>query len=108
MFVDVKHNLEQIYAMLKQDESPNAFDLPVSIRFESKSTHTFSCSTNVAVILEGSDPNLKNKYVVYSGHIGFAKKVIKDEINNGAMDNALGTSVLIKTARLFSQLDERP
>jgi Zn-dependent M28 family amino/carboxypeptidase len=58
-----------------------------------------------------ADPSLKNEYVVYSAHsdhIGFAKTVKKDKINNGAMDNATGTSVLMETARLFSQLDERP
>ena len=44
----------------------------------------------------------------HSDHIGFAKTVKKDQINNGAMDNATGTSVLMETARLFSQLEERP
>jgi Zn-dependent M28 family amino/carboxypeptidase len=68
-------------------------------------------SPNVAAILEGSDPSLKNEYVVYSAHsdhIVFAKTVKKDKINNGAMDNASGTSVMLETARLFRQLSERP
>jgi Zn-dependent M28 family amino/carboxypeptidase len=47
-------------------------------------------------------------YSAHSDHIGFAKTVKKFRINNGAMDNASGTSVLMETARLFSQLDERP
>lgn len=111
IFADAEQNLEQIYAMLEKDESPKGFDLPVSIQLESKSTHKAISSPNVAAIIEGSDPNLKNEYVVYSAHsdhIGFAKTVKKDKINNGAMDNATGTSVLMETARLFSQLDERP
>lgn len=57
LFVDAKHNLEQIYAMLEQDESPKAFDLPMGIKLEFKSTHTSNSSPNVAAILEGSDPN---------------------------------------------------
>ena len=106
-----QQNLEQIYGMLEKDESPKGFDLPMAIQLESKSTHKAITSPNVAAILEGSDPSLKNEYVVYSAHsdhIGFAKTVKKDKINNGAMDNATGTSVLMETARLFSQLDERP
>jgi Zn-dependent M28 family amino/carboxypeptidase len=111
VFTDAEQNLEQIYAMLEKDESPKGFDLPMGIQLESKSTHKAISSPNVAAILEGSDPSLKNEYVVYSAHsdhIGFAKTVKKDKINNGAMDNASGTSVLMETARLFSQLDERP
>lgn len=111
VFADAEKNLEQIYSLLDQDESPKGFDLPMEIKLESKSTHKFISSPNVAATLEGSDPILKNQYVVYSAHsdhIGFAKTVKKDKINNGAMDNASGTSVLLETARLFSQLDERP
>lgn len=111
VFTDAEQNLEQIYAMLENDESPKGFNLLMEIQLESKSTHNSITSPNVAAILEGSDPSLKNEYVVYSAHsdhIGFAKTVKKDKINNGAMDNATGTSVLMETARLFSQLDERP
>jgi len=111
VFTDAEQNLEQIYAMLENDESPKGFNLLMEIQLESKSTHNSITSPNVAAILEGSDPSLKNEYVVYSAHsdhIGFAKMVKKDKINNGAMDNATGISVLMETARLFSQLDERP
>lgn len=111
VFEDAELKLAEIYAMLEKDESPKGFDLPLSIRLASTSTHSSISSPNVAAILEGSDPSLKNEYVVYSAHsdhIGFAKTVKKDKINNGAMDNATGTSVLMETARLFSQLNERP
>lgn len=111
LFANAEKNLEQIYAMLEKDESPKGFDLPLAVELESKSVHKSISSPNVAAILEGSDPKLKNEYVVYiahSDHIGFATTVKKDKINNGAMDNATGTSVLMETARLFSQLDKRP
>ncbi len=111
LFADAEKNLADIYAMLEEDKSPKGFALDKSIQMSSKSTHKTISSPNVAAILEGSDPQLKNEYVVYSAHsdhIGFAKTVKKDKINNGAMDNATGTSVLLETARLFSQLDTRP
>jgi Zn-dependent M28 family amino/carboxypeptidase len=111
LFADAEQNLEQIYAMLEKDESPKGFDLAMDIQLESKSTHKSISSPNVVAILEGSDSSLNHEYVVYSAHsdhIGFAKTVKKDKINNGAMDNASGTSVMLETARLFSQLDERP
>jgi Zn-dependent M28 family amino/carboxypeptidase/outer membrane murein-binding lipoprotein Lpp len=111
LFAGSEQNLEQIYAILERDESPKGFDLAMDIQLESKSTHKPISSPNVVAILEGSDPKLKNEYVVYSAHsdhIGFAKTVKKDKINNGAMDNASGTSVLLETARMFSQLDVSP
>jgi Zn-dependent M28 family amino/carboxypeptidase len=111
VFANAPLNLEQIYAMLEKDESPKGFDIPVSIKLESQSEHKMISSPNVVALLEGSDPQLKNEYIVYSAHsdhIGFAKTVAQDKINNGAMDNASGTSVLLETARLFSQLETRP
>jgi len=111
LFEGAQVSLEQIYAQLEQDKSPKGFDLPGSISFSKKSTHKAISSPNVAAILEGSDPTLKDEYVVFSAHsdhIGFAKTVEKDKINNGAMDNASGTSVLIETARLFSQMPVKP
>ncbi|NCP63479.1 MAG: M28 family peptidase [Paraglaciecola sp.] len=111
VFADAPQNLEQIYAMLEEDASPKGFELPYRVHLESRSEHQQISSPNVVAILEGSDPELKKQYVVYSAHadhIGFAKTVAKDKINNGAMDNASGTSVLLETARLFSQMAQKP
>ncbi|TRY34077.1 M28 family metallopeptidase [Aliiglaciecola sp. M165] len=111
LFEDAPMSLETIYAELEEGRTPKGFDLPASIKLSSKSTFKQITSPNVVAMLEGSDPTLKNEYVVYSAHsdhIGFAKTVKKDNINNGAMDNASGTSVMLETARLFSQLPQRP
>lgn len=111
IFVGAQMELEQIYAMLEKDESPKGFDLPFSVSMSKKSEHKSITSPNVAAILEGSDSVLKDEYVVYSAHsdhIGLAKTVKKDKINNGAMDNASGTSVLLETARIFSEQAVKP
>ncbi|MGS2719521.1 M28 family metallopeptidase [Paraglaciecola aestuariivivens] len=111
IFAGAEKELSDIYAMLENDESPKGFALNKSVNMTSTSTHNTISSPNVVAILEGSDPKLKQEYVVYSAHsdhIGFAKTVKQDKINNGAMDNATGTSILLETARLFSQLDTRP
>jgi Zn-dependent M28 family amino/carboxypeptidase len=47
-------------------------------------------------------------FSAHSDHIGYAKTVKKDKINNGAMDNASGTAVLIEMARMFSQMQQAP
>ncbi|MBT0586740.1 M28 family metallopeptidase [Alteromonas oceanisediminis] len=111
LFEGAQRSLDDIYTELESDGSPAGFDLPYTVALSRESEHKTITSPNVAAILEGSDPELKNEYVVYSAHsdhIGFAKTVKKDKINNGAMDNASGTSVMLETARLFSQMDTKP
>jgi len=63
---------------------------------------------NVAAILPGHDPKLRNEYVVYSAHwdhlgIGAPNKS-GDTIYNGALDNATGVASVIEIARVLSQL----
>ncbi|WJG09501.1 M28 family peptidase [Aliiglaciecola sp. LCG003] len=111
IFADAPMNLAAIYALLEEDKAPKGFDLPLSIELTTKNDFKQVSSPNVVGVLAGSDPDLKNQYVVYSAHsdhIGFAKTVKKDKINNGAMDNASGTSVMLETARLFSELSIKP
>lgn len=103
--------IADVYAQLEKDESPKGFDLPVTVSLKRETTHEELSSPNVVGILEGSDPVLKNEYVVFSAHsdhIGISKSVKKDKINNGAMDNASGTSVLMETARMFANLPKAP
>lgn len=61
---------------------------------------------NVAAVIEGSDPVLKNEYLAISAHydhVGVGRKVNGDSIYNGARDNAIGTVGLMETAKFFSQ-----
>ncbi|MDT0596426.1 M28 family metallopeptidase [Glaciecola petra] len=104
-------SLDDVYAQLANNETPKGFDLDYKVSIEYKTNHEDITSPNVIGLLEGSDPELKNEYVVYtahSDHLGISTSVEKDKINNGAMDNASGTSVLIETARMFSELSVAP
>lgn len=60
---------------------------------------------NVVGILEGSDPKLKNEYVVITAHydtLGDEKNLDKKQIHNGADDNASGTSSVLEIAEAFA------
>lgn len=68
-------------------------------------------SNNVVAKLEGSDPVLKNEYVVYSAHwdhLGRDPKLQGDQIYNGALDNASGTAALLEIAEAFTKLATPP
>ncbi|HYW08540.1 MAG TPA: M20/M25/M40 family metallo-hydrolase, partial [Longimicrobium sp.] len=66
---------------------------------------------NVIAILPGSDPVLRNEYVVLSAHmdhVGVGAPVNGDSIFNGADDDASGTTALLEVAQAFANLRERP
>ena len=68
-------------------------------------------SRNVVAKLEGSDPALKDEYVIYTAHwdhLGRDTTREGDQIFNGALDNASGTAGLLEIARAFTQLQPRP
>ena len=66
---------------------------------------------NVVAVLEGSDPMLRDEYVVFSGHmdhVGVGNPVNGDSIFNGADDDASGTIAVVEAAEAFATLNPRP
>jgi Zn-dependent M28 family amino/carboxypeptidase len=64
-------------------------------------------SKNVVAKREGSDPNLKDEYVVYTAHWDHFGKT-SEGIFHGAQDNAVGTAGLVELARAFTKLAAPP
>ena len=72
----------------------------------SNSVRRFS-SNNIIAKYEGSDPILKDEYIIYTAHwdhMGINKKLDGDKIYNGANDNALGTGLVMAAAEAFTNL----
>lgn len=68
-------------------------------------------SYNVIGKIEGSDPKLKNEFVIHSAHldhVGVGKPINGDSIYNGAHDNASGVACAIEIARAYSKLATKP
>lgn len=91
-----------------KDGAIKGFDLHMSLKAELHSEIKNSESENIVGVLPGSDPKLKDEYVVLSGHldhIGITPPIkgdVKgDAINNGALDNASGVATTLEVARLF-------
>jgi len=95
-----------------RDFKPVKLGLKVSLNLNSEVKRVEA--PNVAAILPGRDPKLKDEYVVFSAHwdhlgIGAPNKN-GDTIYNGALDNATGVASVIEIARILSGLPvaERP
>jgi Zn-dependent M28 family amino/carboxypeptidase len=68
-------------------------------------------SHNVIARITGSDPKLKDSYVIYTAHwdhFGIGPAVNGDRIYHGAVDNASGTAALLEIARAYKQLKTPP
>lgn len=102
LFEGSGHSFADIAALGKTRQPLPRFDLPVSVRAVTRVSHEAIHSANVAAILPGTDPVLRKEYVVLSAHLdhlGIGEPINGDRINNGAMDNASGSALLLDLAR---------
>ncbi len=90
---------------------PQAFPLQVTASMRVVSHHETITSPNVIAVLPGSDPKLRQEYVVYSAHVdhlGIGKPINGDAIYNGAADDASGTAALLVIAQAFKSMPHPP
>jgi len=99
-------------ALASADRSePQAFPLPVTVRIRTSGRHAPLESPNVLAVLRGSDPRLRDEYVVYTAHLdheGIGEPRDGDSIYNGALDNASGVAQMLEVARAFTRLAAPP
>jgi hypothetical protein len=91
--------------------TPLSTPLGTEITLARKTDHESITSPNIIGILRGSDPELADEYVVFTAHldhVGTGVAVDGDTIYNGMYDNAMGTSLLIETARAFAAMPVPP
>jgi Zn-dependent M28 family amino/carboxypeptidase len=102
--------LTEMLGALQQDQS-KSFDLGMELGLSARFRQIDTASANVVGLLRGSDPALRNEYVVYTAHldhVGKGRPVDGDSVNHGAIDNAGGTASLLAVARAFGSLPEPP
>jgi len=111
LFADSVFDLDTLIDKDEDAKSLPVFGLKGKVRMSKRSTHQTISSPNVAAIIPGSDPLLADEYVLYTAHLDHVGEIVSDVIgdeqddliNNGALDNAAGISVLLETARLFAE-----
>jgi len=102
------HTLAELQKKIDSGPEPSSFAIEgKSVKITLTSKINELTMNNVAGIVEGSDPELKNEYVIFSAHydhIGMSA----GGINYGADDNASGTAALFSLAEAFSQPEKKP
>jgi Zn-dependent M28 family amino/carboxypeptidase len=96
-------------AAIKKDFRPVALKAKANISIK-QTVRSFK-SHNVLGKLEGSDPKLKDEWVVYTAHwdhLGRHLDLPGDQIFNGAIDNASGVASVIQLGAAFVKLNPPP
>src|SRR5687768_5473747 len=107
-------NAGQDFDALKKAATSRDFKpVPLNAKASMSVTNTLRRvqSQNVIGKLAGSDPALRNEYIVYTGHwdhLGVGPAINGDTIYNGAIDNATGIGAILEIARAFKQVQPAP
>ena len=91
--------------------TPLSTPLGTEVTLARRTEHESITSPNVVGVLRGSDPSLRDEYVVFTAHldhVGTGVPIDGDSIYNGMYDNAMGSSLLIETARAFAAMPVAP
>ena len=100
------HTFEEILAAANSDKPLPHFAIPARLKATVAVKHADVVSQNVVAMLPGSDPKLKDEYVVCTAHLdhlGIGKPINGDAIYNGAMDNASGIAAMLDVAAMLKE-----
>jgi Zn-dependent M28 family amino/carboxypeptidase len=110
LFADAGQDFDAL-ARAAQHRDFQAQALDAQASFQVTNTLRPVASQNVIARLPGSDPELRDEYVIYSAHwdhLGRNDALQGDPIFNGAVDNASGTAALLMLAEAFAKLPVAP
>ena len=101
LFAGSGHAFAEIAALGKDRKPLPHFVLAASLKADATVLTKKVESANLVGRLQGSDPALKNEYVVLSAHIdhiGIGAPINGDKIYNGAMDDGSGSALVMDIA----------
>jgi hypothetical protein len=112
-----KQNLtfSEYQAQMTTEKSPAPFNFnELKIKLITEVKEVEKISWNVAGIIEGNDPLLKDEFIVIGAHfdhlgmgeVGSLYRGNEPQIHNGADDNASGTAGVLELAEKFSSMSE--
>lgn len=105
------HDFKEIVAAANSGQALPHFAMPGTLHVKAQVETQEVEAPNVVAKFEGSDPTLKDEFVVFSAHldhIGIGAPVNGDSIYNGAMDNASGVAAMLDVAESLREKNARP
>lgn len=103
----VGQSFDSVMASIRSG-TPRSFDLEVEGEVSARFVHDPFESANVAALLPGSDPDLRQEHLVLTAHLdhlGVGIPVGGDSIYNGTLDNASGSAALLTLASVLTRME---
>jgi hypothetical protein len=100
------HTFNEIVEAANAGKPLPHFNLPAKLRARAAVKRADVVSDNVVAVLPGTDPKLKDEYVVFTAHLdhlGIGRPIKDDKIYNGAMDNASGIAAMLDVAAMLKE-----
>ena len=110
-FAGTGHTFAELLALADVQKPLPRFPLANSLTATVTVEKTSVESPNIVAKLEGSDPQLKNEYVIYSAHwdhLGKNDQLRGEKIFHGALDNASGVAAMLETAKAVPKIQPPP
>ena len=106
LFSAAGKDFSKVAGASKKPGAIHGFDLRARLKFSDRMEWNDFFSPEVIGLLPGTDPALKDQYVVLMGHLDHLgvkanAKPGEDSIYNGALDNAAGVATMLEAAREF-------
>jgi Zn-dependent M28 family amino/carboxypeptidase len=101
LFAGSEHTFAEMAALGKDRKPLPHFPLAVSLAAKAAIQTSAVESANIVAKLPGSDPVLKNEFIVLSAHmdhLGIGAPINGDRIYNGAMDDGSGSALVLDEA----------
>lgn len=96
-----KYSYEKLTELLKAKEPVQSFEITKKLKYDVKPFSKVVSARNVIGLIEGTDPILKNEFIVISAHydhLGTRGGVV----SNGADDDGSGTVAVLESMRMLS------
>jgi hypothetical protein len=106
LFKPKGYDIQSVKALLRDGHSLSS-ETGVKAMIQTIGAHHDKALTfNVVGMLEGSDPELRQEYIIFGGHLDHMGPW--PLVHPGASDNASGSAVVMGLANAFSRLKKRP
>jgi hypothetical protein len=95
-------SLNAVYSAVEKKQALEPRALEASARLTLRVHQSRSTTQNVAAILDGNDPQLRNEYVVFSAHYDHLETTPSGQIYPGADDDGSGTTAVLTIAHALA------
>lgn len=111
LFAGSGHTLSELLSLGDAAQPLPRFPLQGHLRAHVSTKNEQVESPNIVAALPGTDPKLKDEYVVLTAHLdhlGIGEPIGGDKIYNGAMDDASGVATLLDVAHQLHSSNTHP